>query len=155
MKPIHLAYTVAQRVRVLWRRAIGVRTRGVKAVVLKGDAVLLIRHSYQSSHLYMLPGGGVKRGETPIAAAIREVREETGCRLTGAREHGDFLTRAEGWSDHVTVVIGSTVDEPVADGREVIEARLFPMHALPPNVSDASLRRIAEIRDGRPPSGEW
>jgi 8-oxo-dGTP pyrophosphatase MutT (NUDIX family) len=155
VKPIHLAYILAQRVRVFWRRTLGIRTRGVKAVVLKGEAVLLIRHSYQSSHLFMLPGGGVKRGESPINAALREVREETGCTLLQPRIHGDFLTRAEGWSDHVTVVVGQTLDHPVPDGRELIEASFFPLHGLPANVSAASLRRIVEIRDGLGPSGRW
>ena len=155
MKPIHLAYITAQKLRVAWRRAFQIRTRGVKAVVLQGDAVLLIRHSYQSPQTYMLPGGGVNARETPLEAGVREVREETGCSLQNAREHGLFVSTHEGWPDHITVVVGTTVDTPVADGRELIEARFFPLDALPETLSAASRRRIVEIRDGMPPADGW
>ncbi|WP_017671207.1 NUDIX domain-containing protein [Blastomonas sp. AAP53] len=155
MKPIHLAYIVAQKLRVAWRRGFQVRTRGVKAVVLQGDSVLLIRHSYQSPDTYMLPGGGVDRRETPVEAGVREVREETGCTLAEVREHGLFISTSEGWPDHITVVVGTTTDTPVADGRELLEANFFPLGALPDTVSPASLRRILEVRDGQPPASAW
>lgn len=38
-------------------------------------------------------GGGIDEGETPRAAAIREVREETGIILDGDRLEGPVLTR--------------------------------------------------------------
>jgi 8-oxo-dGTP pyrophosphatase MutT (NUDIX family) len=155
VKPIHLAYIVAQKVRVAWRRAFQTRTRGVKAVVLCDDAVLLIRHSYQSPDTYMLPGGGVDRRETPVEAGLREVFEETGCTLTDVREHGLFISTSEGWPDHITVVVGRTTDTPKADGRELLEASFFPLDKLPDNVSPASLRRVIEIRDGLPPASAW
>jgi 8-oxo-dGTP pyrophosphatase MutT (NUDIX family) len=155
MKPIHLAYIVAQRLRVAWRRALQIKTRGVKAVVLKDGCVLLIRHSYQAADTYMLPGGGVDRGETAIQGGIREVREETGCTLVNTREHGLFISNAEGWPDHITVVVGETSDHPKADGRELLEATFFPLDALPTNVSPASLRRIIEVRDNLPPAAQW
>lgn len=155
MKPIHLAYIVAQRVRVWWRRALQIRTRGVKAVVLRGNSVLLIRHSYQSSEIYMLPGGGVDRHENAVEAGVREVREETGCALVNVREHGLFVSTQEGWPDHITVVVGETSSAPMADGNEILEARFFPLDALPANLSPASLRRVTEVRDGLPPADAW
>ncbi|MDM7957212.1 NUDIX domain-containing protein [Blastomonas sp.] len=155
MKPIHLAYIVAQRVRVWWRRTFQIRTRGVKAVVLRGDSVLLIRHSYQSPDTYMLPGGGIDRRERAMEAGAREVREETGCILTDMREHGQFVATSEGWPDHITVVVGQTTSAPVADGKELLEARFFPLNALPANLSPASLRGVKEVRDGLPPADAW
>lgn len=155
MTPLRLAYIVAHRVRLVFRRAFQIRTRGVKAVVLRDGEVLLIRHSYHASDRYMLPGGGVGRGETALQAGAREVMEETGCRLENPREHGSFLSRNEGFHDEITIVIGSTSDEPRADRGELLEARFFPLHDLPDALTEASRRRVIEVRDGLPPSGQW
>lgn len=45
-------------------------------ILLQDNCLLLIRHPYL--HRWLQPGGHVDPGETPLAAAIREVREETG-----------------------------------------------------------------------------
>lgn len=155
MTPVQFALVVAHRLRLVWRRTLRLRTRGVKAVVLRGDAVLLIRHSYHASDRYMLPGGGRDRGETASEAGIREVMEEAGCAITGVREHGCFVSHSDGWPNEIIVVVGQTTDEPRADGRELLEARFFPLDALPPALTDASRRRIIEVRDGLPPAAEW
>lgn len=155
MTPLRLAYIVAHRVRLFFRRAFQIRTRGVKAVVLRDGQVLLIRHSYYATDRYMLPGGGVGRGETALQAGVREVLEETDCRLRDMREHGTFLSRHEGYPDKITIIVGTTSDEPKAAAGELLEARFFPLDALPDALIDASRRRVVEVRDGLPPSGEW
>ncbi len=103
----------------------------------------------------MLPGGGIDRGESAIEAGMREAMEETACRLINVREHGSFVSTQEGWPDHITVVVGETTDAPKADGNELLEATFFPLGALPANLSDASRRRVIEIRDGLPPAADW
>ena len=52
------------------------------AVVWEGR-VLVCRHTYRAGHA--LPGGRVKRGEDPMDAAIRELREEIGIEADPAR----------------------------------------------------------------------
>jgi 8-oxo-dGTP diphosphatase len=64
-----LAYPLAKR---WWRwRGLG----GCTIAVWRNAQVLTVRNSYRPG--LRLPGGGVKRGEDPRLAAIRELREET------------------------------------------------------------------------------
>ena len=72
IRPIHLAYRAAQTLRMLWWRIACPHVHGAKVVVLGPErTVLLIRHSYASSELWMLPGGGVRRSEDAAAAVLR------------------------------------------------------------------------------------
>lgn len=156
MKPLHLAYRIAQRLRLMYWRIAKPRIHGVKVVALRADgAVLLVRHSYQSSDLFMLPGGGIGRDEDVFAAAVREVREETGCLLSDPAIHGEFHSTAEGARNRITLVTGAASGKPHADGREIIEAAFVPLDSLPANIAPATLRRLVEVRDGRPPADSW
>ncbi len=156
-RPIHIAYRAAQALRMLWWRIARPHVHGAKVVVLGPDCtVLLIRHSYASSNLWMLPGGGVQRGEDAEVAAAREVREETGIALTGIRLHGEFLERARGARNHISVFVGEAAGEPSCDGREILAAAWHPLDTLPANIAAASHRRIVEARNGRMSSSpDW
>lgn len=55
-------------------------------VLIEDDKVSLIERFRNGSHYYVFPGGGVDEGETPWEAAIREMDEETGLRVTVKRK---------------------------------------------------------------------
>lgn len=56
---------------------------GAYALLLRGDRALL---TFQASEdEYQLPGGGIDPGEHPLPALHREVLEETGWTMAGAR----------------------------------------------------------------------
>jgi len=57
----------------------GLRDRAT-AVVRRDGLLLLVRD--RGFRRFSLPGGGVRRGESPEAAAIRELEEETGLQAT-------------------------------------------------------------------------
>jgi 8-oxo-dGTP diphosphatase len=65
------------------------RRPGVYAVLLQGDSLLT---TFQMEPLpeFQLPGGGIDRGEQPIAALHREVFEETGWKIDVLRRLGAF-----------------------------------------------------------------
>mgnify|MGYP005846853867 CR=1 FL=1 len=156
MSALHLAYSIAQKVRLVYWRVVKPETYGVKVIALQGNThVLLVRHSYQARDMFMLPGGGIHRNETVLAAAERELREETGCVLSEGRVHGTFFSAAEGARNHITVVTGIATGLPKVDGREIIEAAFVPLDALPANIAPATLRRLIEVRDGLPAAEDW
>lgn len=47
-------------------------------VVVQVDDEILVLKGWYGSNKWMLPGGGMHRGEQPVEAALRELKEETG-----------------------------------------------------------------------------
>ena len=65
------------------------RRPGVYAILLRGDCILVTHQSVPVPE-FQLPGGGIDKGEQPISALHREVREETGWRIAIDRRLGAF-----------------------------------------------------------------
>lgn len=132
-------------------------TLGTRTLVLKdaGAQVMLVRHGYAAG--WMLPGGGVERGEALAEAAVRELREEAG--IVAEEEpllHGVFLNDRQFRGDHVACfVLRRFSERPVRAGFEIAEARFFPPAALPEGTTGGTRRRIAEVLEGLPPSRAW
>ncbi len=56
------------------------------AVLIEEERVVLIERHRAGAHYFVFPGGGVEAGETPEAAAVREMEEETGLRVVIRRK---------------------------------------------------------------------
>ncbi|MFT4057623.1 MAG: NUDIX domain-containing protein [Novosphingobium sp.] len=122
----------------LWRP----RLDGVRVLALDGEErVLLVRHSYGSDK-WMPPGGGLKSGEDPLVAAAREMLEETGCTLVGARLLAVNAEDLHGSHNVVRVVFGATCGEPRVDGREIVEAGFFALDDLPQHMPRGLAEKI-------------
>lgn len=121
----------------------------------KGE-FLLVRHTYVSG--WYLPGGGVERGETFNDAAIKEVWEETGIRLTGnLRLFGLYYNVKASPRDHVALY-HIIEDHDLSDFKpnsEIAEARFFAEDAMPADTTKATHRRIKEIRENLNPDTFW
>lgn len=149
---IQLAYAFQKR---LWR-LFRPRTRGVKVMLFNpGGEILLVRNSYGRTHQFVFPGGGIRPWETPERAAIREVREELGCAVSGLLPVSTHFTSAEGKRDTVHLFEGRIGADPKPDGFEIAEARFFPLDALPDAISPATARRLAERQSKANADGAW
>ncbi len=138
----------------------GVRKRltvGVRAVLVDGDRVLLIKHTYAPG--WQFPGGGVEPGETAELAAARETFEETGYQVKGRPQLlGFYLNRiAGGRRDHVAVYVWRDFRNAKSfkPNLEIAECAWFALDALPPDVGKGTARRIAELLGQGDPASEW
>jgi ADP-ribose pyrophosphatase YjhB (NUDIX family) len=100
---------------------------------LDGQQVLLLRQP--RSRGWSLPGGLLNRHEEPIVGAARELREETGIRLSPTElvpVTPNAVVHPHGkWVDMVFTVRLSTDTPMCIDPAEVIEARWFNVEELP------------------------
>ena len=139
-----------------WFRQTRGLTLGVRVAVFDpAGQVLLVRHTYAPG--YLLPGGGVERGEVLAEAAVREIREEGGIEATARPVlHGVFANHAQFPGDHIACyVLRDFVQQPWSPNAEIAEARFFPARALPQGTTGGTRRRIAEILDGASPPETW
>lgn len=104
----------------------------VGVVCLRGDEVLLIRRANPPrAGEWSLPGGRIEWGERAEAAALRELREETGveAEIAGLVAVVDGLfTEADPQAHYLLVDYAArwTAGEPHA-GDDALEARFFPL----------------------------
>ena len=69
------------------------------ALIPRDGKVLLVRHSYVAG--WLLPGGGVARGEPAEHAVLREMREEIGLVRCAPPELFGLYSRKTGWATNV------------------------------------------------------
>jgi 8-oxo-dGTP pyrophosphatase MutT (NUDIX family) len=133
---LRTALTGLQQLRLAWWSLRGKRGRGALAVPLTPEGrLVLIRLTYASG--WRVPGGGIRRGEAPEAAALRELCEEIGMtghgRVVGVDRIGPsslFLVRDVVYSPRRTF--------------EVEEVAEFPADALPAGTTGSTRRCVAE-----------
>ncbi len=125
-----IAYRILQAFWFLRRPQI----EGVKCLLTSGDHVLLVRHTY-GPPVWDLPGGGVKRGEDPLAAARREMAEELGLIDADWRPAG-LVTGRQNFRHDTVHGFAAELDgvELTPNPAELAWIRWFLRSALPPTL---------------------
>jgi ADP-ribose pyrophosphatase YjhB (NUDIX family) len=130
-------------------------TLNARVLVVDHEQILLVRvHGARAWHL---PGGGVKRREGLAEAAVREVLEETGCRVQIERLLGMYVDHAEYKSEHIAIFVARPLSGlRVRHNLEIAEAHFFPLDALPSQLFPAVRARLEEYRgECRGVVGRW
>jgi ADP-ribose pyrophosphatase YjhB (NUDIX family) len=154
---LRLRHRLLQRGYLAFSRISRGMTLGVRAVLLDGGTVVLVRHSYLPG--WYLPGGGVEPGETLGGALRREIREEAGAMLTGPAQLFAIYRNGEAdRRDHVALYVCRDWT-PVPGGwrrsAEIVALERFPCEALPAEATRATRARLAEVLGGMPPAEDW
>ena len=139
----------------LFRQTRGMTLGTRTAMIDSQSRVLLVRHGYMAG--WMLPGGGVERGENIQASALRELREEAAV-IAGEEPHlhGVFLNDHNFPGDHVACFVLRRFHwETFRPTAEIAEARFFDIVSLPEETTAGTRRRVAEIFDGASISRDW
>ncbi len=88
-------------------------------VLIEDNKVALIERFRDGNHYFVFPGGGADNGESPEQAAVREMEEETGLRVTVKRKvteiHFDLSTQHYYLAERIGGEYGTGTGEEYTD----------------------------------------
>lgn len=137
-------YRVGYRVLRVYALLVRRRARGVKCLLTHDGEVLLVRHTYGPRRIWHLPGGGVRRAESMLAAASREMEEELGLSGLTWQDLGSVELRLDGRRVAIGCVRAEVADGVIhRDRAEIADARWFDPGDLPAPLSREVQRILA------------
>ena len=146
---LKLGYWTYRKVRcpILWyQKKYNIKTHGVRVILIHDNSVVLVRHWYNS--LWVFPGGGINKYETPEDAAIRELKEEVGIENIQLEYLlGTYSNNREGKSDTVYCFV-AFIKSPISKNNkfniEISDIQTFDFDKLPDGTSEATRERLKE-----------
>jgi 8-oxo-dGTP pyrophosphatase MutT (NUDIX family) len=127
---------------------------GACALIERDGQILLARHSYVSG--WLLPGGGVGRGEPADAAILRELKEEIGLIRSAPPELFGLYSRKAGWATNVIVLYRIRDAEfDFKPNLEIREVRFADPRNPPEGTPPSVRRRLAEFSGMEPVTTHW
>ena len=146
----NLLYKVRDKVLAL----LGYKTVGARALVIKDNQVLLVKHTYMPQ--WHTIGGAVDKGETPREAVQRELKEEVGITcLTPPSLIGVYYHLLKGRYDYVIFYLVIQFTQEKVKSSEILESRWFYLDKLPSDASAATKKRVEEYLKIREQSENW
>lgn len=120
---------------------------GVKCVIENNGKFLLVKINY-GHHRWIIPGGGVDKGESSVEAAIRETKEEVGLDVKDLVYIGSYESNKEYKQNTVEIFLcKSDTLETKVDPIEIEEAKWFTRSEFPTHDKGSSLDKIFEMYD--------
>jgi ADP-ribose pyrophosphatase YjhB (NUDIX family) len=133
---------------------------GAFAVIYDATRTKILLVCRADNHKWVLPGGGMERGESVADCCVREVWEETGLRVEAGQLVGVYSTphRVVAYEDGRRRQTVSFILEAVIVGGEITPTEemgafgYFGLSDLPANLSDHHAERIRDaLSNGTPP----
>jgi 8-oxo-dGTP pyrophosphatase MutT (NUDIX family) len=132
----------------------GQRTIGARILLIKDNKILLVKHTYQNG--WYTIGGAVERGESPLNAIHRELKEEVGVTLKNPPTlFSIYYSRFEKRDDYIVLYIGNDYTQEDVNSNEILDKRWFDLDNLPVDVTPATKRRIDEYCFQKAASDIW
>ncbi|MPM57654.1 RNA pyrophosphohydrolase [bioreactor metagenome] len=131
--------------RIFWRIT-KPTTIGVRAMLLKENTILLVKHTYHDS--WYLPGGRIKKGEIFEQAIRRELYEELDCELHSIRLFGVYNSFNEYKNDSIVIFYSDDFSLSGKTDGEIERYDFFKLNKLPEEVSMGTRKRIEEYTKG-------
>lgn len=136
-------------------KLIGAKTMGARALVIRNDEILLVKHTYQKG--WCTIGGAVDKNESPREAVIRELVEEVGViTLEKPDLFGIYLNKHHKRDDYVALYIVRNFEmQKNSYSPEIAEKKWFPLTQLPHDITPSTLKRIEEYLEQNEKSDKW
>ena len=127
------SYKILRRVQKFLQNLEGKITLGVRVIVInKKREILMVKHTYTPG--WYLPGGGIKRRETPFIGMVRETWEETGVYVIQAKLISVLYHEIHHVPDHLFLYQASAFAVYDNTSPEILEKKWWPLTKLPPDM---------------------
>lgn len=120
-------------------------TIGAFGVIFNDDREVLLCHR-RDYDMWVLPGGGMNRDETPWECVIREIREETGLQAEVVRLTGVYAKPPQ--ENLVFTFLCRVAGGKLGLTDEADQVEFFTLDMLPKNVSPKMIERIEDAALG-------
>ncbi len=143
------------KIRRLYWWAVRPQTHGVRALLLnKQGEILLVKHRYGKG--WFLPGGKMKKNESPENGLARELKEELGVTFLAIdRLLGIYTNIQEYKKDTITVYVIKNFTVTEKSHFEIQSKNFFSLENLPDDVSPGTRRRIFEYLGQKQVTTDW
>lgn len=106
------------------------KSLAVNAIVFSEDEQKVLAILRRDTPVWVLPGGAVEQDETPEAAVVREVLEETGCHVTICRKSAVY-TPLNRLTSTTHLFVCKILSGAPTTGAETRDIAFYSLNALP------------------------